>query len=215
MRKSLLTFITLVGFAVVGWAEIPELVQTSGHKFEFLKLKEMPTYHPARKSDGGYESLTRKDLLVELRMITSLPLNERGSSLLPPPLPRVVCRYESYSAVDHEWFQSFNEWFHRELQALDLTYRKEDWDCDDFSMALNAMADLALLRSREHPAPHLIGRLIVDQANPWAGVPTGGSHELIIFRSEDGWFVAEPQNRQVASLWDYPNRTHIKEILFN
>lgn len=192
-----------------------EVIPRSSVKFEQIKVRPIPTYRPLREPDGSYEHLTREDIVKELRMITALPLNERGRDLLPPALPRITCRYDRYSVVDQAWFGKFSKWYGHELWHLDLTYRKEYWDCDDFSTSLNAMADLALLESREHPAPQLIGRLIIRQVHAWASTPAGGTHEIVIFRSEAGWQVMEPQNQHIASLWDYPNRQHIREILFN
>ncbi|AOS43648.1 hypothetical protein Verru16b_00700 [Lacunisphaera limnophila] len=192
-----------------------DFIPPSGVKFETLKFKPIPAYRPGRGPDGNYETLRRAELVAELRLLTGVKLNERGTDLLPAPVPRISCRFELYSAVDDAWFAEFNEWFHRELWDLGLTYRKEDWDCDDFSLALNALADLALLQAGEHPAPQLIGRLIVRQVKPWGGTPAGGVHEITLYRSGSGWYVAEPQTRAIIALRDYPNRQHIQEILFN
>lgn len=106
-------------------------------------------------------------------------------------------------------------WFTESVDKYDLTYQKEKWDCDDFSRLANAMADLARVKSNYLGPPQLIGRLVVAQVAAWAGTPAGGNHELIIFRSGAAWWVAEPQNGTMVSLWDYPNRRHIREIYFN
>lgn len=196
-------------------AEDPETIPRSGHKFELLKFKPIPRYAPRQQHDGSYEVLSRKDVVGELRLSTGVHFNERGNALLPPPQPRISLRYEFYSAIDDDWFATFNDWFHRELDKLDLRYRKESWDCDDFSMALNAFADLALLLAEEHPPPQLIGRMLVQQVHAWAGTPAGGIHEVVIFRSGTAWHVVEPQNRTMCALLDYPNRHTIREILFN
>ena len=193
----------------------PEIVPRSGVTFEQLTLKAIPPYRARQRPDGRYETLRRPDLVAELRLVTGLALNERGADLLPAPTPRISCRYETYSVVDDAWFRDFNDWFRDELRALDLKFRQQVWDCDDFSLSLNAFADLALLLARDHPPPQLIGRLIVEQANPWGGTPAGGLHEVVIFRSQSAWHVVEPQTHTVTTLQSYPNRGFIQEILFN
>lgn len=201
--------------AVTAAAADPEIVPPSGVKFERLRLRELPVFVPRVNGAKGIEVLTRKDITAELRMVTGIDLHERGQNPLPPPLPRLSCRFESYSVIDHDWMTELLDWVRLEEKHLGLNFRAETWDCDDFSIMANAMADLAQLKSSQHHPPHLIGRLIVGQANAWAGVPAGGTHELVIFRSGRAWWVAEPQNGTMASLWEYPNRRHIREILFN
>lgn len=201
--------------AVTAAAADPEIVPRSGVTFERLRLRELPVFVPRVNGAQGIEVLTRKDLLAELRMVTGIDLHERGTNPLPPPLPRLSCRFEAYSVIDHDWMTALVDWVRLEEKKLGLDFRAETWDCDDFSLMANAMADLAQLRSDEHQPPRLIGRLIVAQAGAWAGVPAGGTHELILFRSGRAWWVVEPQNGTMVSLWEYPNRRHIREILFN
>lgn len=192
-----------------------ELIPPSGAKFERLKIKNLPAYRAQRDPEGAYSRLTRPEIVAELRLITGLALNERGADLFPPALPRITCRYEQYSAVDHAWFLDISHWFREELRQLGLTYHRQSWDCDDYTMALNAFADLALLRAKDHPPPQLLGRLLVRQVHPWAGVPAGGVHELVIVRTGAGWHVLEPQNHTLVKLRDYPNRVFVREFLFN
>lgn len=211
--KALL--LTLPTLSLANTGVDADIVPSSGVQFEQLKIKAMPAYQPARCKDGSYESISRQDIVTELRLLTGINFNERGQELLPAPLPRISCRYEAYSSVTLSWFRKFIFWFDHQMRALGLTYRKDDWDCDDYSLALNAMADLAFLQSKDHPPPQLIGRLIVRQIFPWGGTPAAIAHEITIFRSDTGWYVAEPQSGRVDPLRDYPNRKHILEILFN
>lgn len=192
-----------------------EAVKRSGYRFEHIPLEVVPAYDPARGPDGRFVSISRPAIVQELRELSGVALKERGANLMPPDMPRVICRYDSYSAVDDVWFKQFLAWFKKELKVLGLSYRSETWDCDDFSWSLNAMADLALLRTKAHPAPHLIGRLVVSQEEEWAGVSAGGLHELVIYRSGSGWHVVEPQNGKTVALAKYPNRRGIREVLFN
>jgi len=192
-----------------------EILPRSGVQFDRLRLAEIPVYQPHVEHRGTVEQLRRKDVAAELRFATGLELHERGHAALPAPLPRVSCRFEHYSAIDHAWFLDLIAWFRREVRHLDVSYRAETWDCDNFSLALNAFADLAQLRSERRDPPRLIGRLIVAQRNAWGGTPAGGIHEVVIFRSERAWWVCEPQSGAVIPLTDYPNRRYIQEVLFN
>lgn len=187
----------------------------SGVQFERLSLADLPIYVPHVEHRGTVEQLRRKDVVGELRIATGLDLHERGHAALPAPLPRVSCRFEHYSAVDHEWLLDLIAWFRREIRRLGVSYHAETWDCDNFSLALNAFADLAQLRSERRDPPRLIGRLIVAQHTAWGGTPAGGIHEVVIFRSGRAWWVCEPQSGAVIPLTDYPNRRYIQEVLFN
>lgn len=195
-------------------APADEVLPPSGVRFETRKLSLLPAYRP-RLVGGEVETLARRDLVAELRIATGIRLNERGADPLPAPLPRVSCRFEAYSAVDHAWMRELVAWFRKEAEHLHLDFRPESWDCDDFSKSLNAFADLAQLGSPTVDAPRLIGRLVVEQRHPWAGTPAGGTHEVIVFRSEKAWWVCEPQSGEMVSLLLYPNRAHVREILLN
>lgn len=197
-------------------ADESTIVPRSDTRFETLRLAKIPAYRPTRRADGNFEEIDRPRIVRELTELSGVGFHERGNNPLPPPLPRISCRFDRYSAVDQAWFGDFLRWFRNELTYhLGLDYRKESWDCDDFATTLNAMADLALLGSAGHPPPQLIGRMRVVQARAWAGVEPCLSHELVIHRSEKGWFVTEPQNGQTVALRKYPNRRQILEVLFN
>jgi hypothetical protein len=201
--------------AIASAQEVDEVIPRGSRKFEVLSIPAMPAYEPATARNGDVLTLSRTEIVAELRELTGVKLNERGADLLPADEPRISCRYEQYSAVKAAWFKRYVRWFEKELRALGLTYQREMWDCDDFSMALNAFADLALLRNKSHPPPHLIGRLVVYQDRRWSGVAAGGLHELVIVRTERGWQVVEPQTGEIESLEEYPNRDAVKEVLFN
>lgn len=192
-----------------------EYLAPTQRAFARLPIPAMPAYEPALRRDGQVETVTRTEIVAELCRLTGKQLNERGTDFLPADEPRITCRYETYSVVHAGWMKSFVKWFEKELKVLGLTYQDESWDCDDYSVALNAFVDLALLRNKSHPPPQLVGRLVVYQDRRWAGVRAGGVHELVIVRTERGWLVVEPQSGEFGKLDDYPNRESVKEILFN
>ncbi len=194
----------------------PEVVPRSGIIFEVMPLTRPPPDQACRKPDGRFATLTRAQILAELRTITEKDLHERGDGPLHAPLPRLSCRFETYGAVDHRWFTAFARWVSHDLfRHFGLSYRKESLDCDNYSLTLNAFADIAQIESPTQQPPHLIGRMIVYQRFPWANVPAAFSHELVIFRSGKGWFVLEPQNGFIVALARYPNRETIMEVLLN
>lgn len=192
-----------------------QVLPRGGVQFERLTVPAPPVYVPHVEHRGTVERLRRRDVVGELRVATGISLNERGQAALPAPLPRVSCRFEHYSAVDHAWFLDLIAWFRGEMKRLGVTYRAQTWDCDNFSLALNAFADLAQVQAERRDPPRLIGRLIVAQQTAWGGTPAGGLHEVVIFRSERAWWVCEPQSGALIPLTDYPNRRHIREVLFN
>ena len=193
-----------------------QVIPRSHRQFERLTLAPIPVYQPARGTDGQLVVLTRQQILDELRSIGQVMFKERGHDPLPPPTPRISCRFDSYAAIDDAWFASYLRWFRKELSHLHLSYRPENWDCDDFSLALNAFADLAQLGEKQRTPPHLIGRIAVQQLYPWGGVAGGQEwHEIVIYRSATGWWVVDPRSGITGPLSDYPNRFLIREVLFN
>jgi len=192
-----------------------EILPPGGVEIRINRVDAVPPYRAELGDDGKPVLLTRTQIVAELREITGLALNDQGGELLPPPFPRVFCRFETYSVVNHRWFESLIHWCTGQVRFLGLTYRRENWDCDDYSMAYNAIADIAQLRAQTPAPPRLVGRLIVQQKVAWAGTPVTGAHEVITFRSGKSWWVCEPQNGTKILLKNYPNREHVREIMFN
>lgn len=92
-----------------------------------------------------------------------------------------------------------------------MRYKPESYDCDNFARTFVVFADLAGIENFEGQIT--LVRLYVTQKYTWAGVPAGGGHALVAFRSDKGWFVYEPQGRSYIEARKYPNREHVFKIL--
>lgn len=196
----------------------PEILPPGGVPIEVHEIEAIPPYKAELGDDDKPVLLTSSQIIAELREGTGMgaALNGQGpDAVIAMPFPRILCRFDSYSVVHHGWFKDFSFWCYLQVKSMGLSYRAENWDCDDYSQAYNAIADVAQLRARVAMPPRLIGRLVVRQEVTWAGVHATGLHELIIFRSGKGWWVCEPQNSTMIQLVKYPNRGNIREILFN
>jgi len=213
--RAVLAAFTLAGGMFAAPAVDSDILPPGGLAIPVHRLEAIPPYRAELGRDGQPVRLTRAQILAELRALSGVALNDQGDALVPPPFPRVTCRFETYSVVNHRWFGNLIFWCRGELRFEGLSYRTENWDCDDFSTAYNAIADIAQLRARQPAPPRLVGRLIVRQAHAWAGTPAVGLHEVVIFRSGKSWWVCEPQNGVKVRLEKYPNRGSIREIMFN
>jgi hypothetical protein len=194
----------------------PDTVRVSRGRetFALAEPTEIPALRLRRDAAGRYETLGRAAIRRELGEIAGLEFRELGSG--PPGQPFIGFRSDEYAVVDHRWFSTvvFQVWL--ELKYWELTYAGDVWDCDEYCLALGALADLALLRAPEHPRPppQLFGSMIVRQPHPWGTTPAGGVHALVLFRSERSWWVVDPQNGRIEPLEKFPNRGAIREILF-
>lgn len=194
----------------------PDTVRVPRSEGTFIQSEatEIPPLRLRRNAGGQWETLRRDEIRAELLRITGVDFREPGSG--PPGQPFIGYRADEYAVVDHRWFSEvvFRLWL--EMRYWNLTYARDYWDCDEYCLALGALADLALLRAPGHPRapPQLFGSMIVRQVHPWGLAPVGGTHALVLFRSERSWWVADPQNGRTELLEKFPNRGSIREILF-
>ncbi|MBI2516479.1 MAG: hypothetical protein HYV95_06135 [Opitutae bacterium] len=124
-------------------------------------------------------------------------------------------RSSDFLVADHDWLRRFLEWQRYFHWRSDDRYRREVFDCDDFTVRMMAFADLALLRAGAPARPVLIGRLVVRSRHVWANIRAGGLHEVILCATDRGLHVVEPQNGTIIPLADYPNRTGFRMLVLN
>lgn len=124
-------------------------------------------------------------------------------------------RHDVFLVADHGWLRRFLDWQRHFHWSFDHRYQSEVFDCDDFSVNMLAFVDLAMLRTGSHAQPALVGRLIVWQRNSWARTRAGGLHEVVLFATNRGLHVVEPQNGSLIPLAEYPNRMHLWQLILN
>ncbi len=91
-----------------------------------------------------------------------------------------------------------------------LRYTPEAYDCDNFARTFATVADLA--KTEGWVGQIAVLRIYAHQARAWGGVPAGGQHALVVFRSDRGLYVHEPQGRTMVAAARYPNRTTLYQV---
>lgn len=119
---------------------------------------------------------------------------------------------ETYEVVNHDWFKSFYQWYDRDLRHIGVQYKPEIWDCENFSSGLVSLLDLSAIKSGFKSTESLVGWIVVYYNESWARMPAGVVHSIVIFESEKGIHVLEPQNGWMTPIEDFPNAKYIKEI---
>lgn len=125
--------------------------------------------------------------------------------------------YQSMSHCDMEEMVQWMDYFYWSTPRL--KYRSEFYDCDNFARMLVAMIDLAAVPQEDTLTKDIfqgqvtVFRIYTRNVKSWGGVSgTGGGHALCIFRSDQGWYVYEPQSGMIDDLKDYPNLRYIWEV---
>lgn len=117
-----------------------------------------------------------------------------------------------YRVVNYRWMEAFIDWYEFVLKAVGLSYKPEIWDCENYSIGLQAYASLAAVKADAFSEDILVGWLIVRNIHKWAGVSSRGNHAIAFFKSDKGIFVVEPQNGTITHLEKYPNAKYILEV---
>lgn len=101
----------------------------------------------------------------------------------------------------------------KEFNSLMSRHRKnsEVFDCDDFARTFQVVAKLLNLKYGKNFAVGLLG---VNQTKPALGVSGSGQHMLILIVVDDTPLVYEPQTNKSCTLFSYPNKKNIQQIIF-
>ncbi len=119
---------------------------------------------------------------------------------------------EAYLPVHHGWFLKFIDWYLEAVRSAGIVYEVDVWDCDNFALGLSSFANLAAAQAGFYQKNALVGWFTVHNVETWAGVPSHTNHALVLFQSEKGIFVVEPQNGKIIKLNHYPNAAYIKDV---
>lgn len=103
-----------------------------------------------------------------------------------------------------EYWKPIAEQMRKELPDTSAT------NCNNYSNALRLMANFAAMRSAiDEP---LVGDAIVFHEHAFGGLPpTHENHDVVLFYTESGWWVAEAQSGFLAPIASYPNK---KRLIF-
>jgi len=124
---------------------------------------------------------------------------------------RMVLADRVYQAPEHESMIELIQWMRYFYWSTpSMRYRPEAYDCDNYARTFVVFSDLAGMAKFDGQIA--IVRIYTSQKYSWGGVPSGGQHALVAFRSDRGWFVYEPQTGQVVSADQYPNREEVWKI---
>lgn len=140
--------------------------------------------------------LTAQDVATELER-----LRELSPSMAVAPL-----KDRSYGIISQASFEEYRKFWKARSEELRKSFGgDESNDCDNFALAARLFANMAAMRARS--AEPVVGIATVFHVLPWATLPpTFENHEVLLFYTERGWFVMEPQNAHVGPLATYPNR---------
>ena len=122
-----------------------------------------------------------------------------------------------YILPQHEWLA--NEFIPFSLEffeANDVIASGEGMDCDNAAHLFKQLLSLSNTRGgRSHKGDVPCAVIKTTQLHPFGGAPGDRStHALILLRTNEGWYVIEPQTGAISRLDSYPNREMIEWAFF-
>jgi hypothetical protein len=133
------------------------------------------------------------------------------------PETAIILRDEKYSLVDAQWFDSYADWWANFLEKNYISFENDTFDCDNFSDLFMVIFGLSNTTSiYKSNAQLACATIIVNNVYSFAGIPAQEDswHSLNLVWTSSSWFVIEPQNGVYISLDSYPNKKHIKAVIF-
>jgi hypothetical protein len=141
-------------------------------------------------------------------------------SLFKNGLPQdvaIIMRDEKYSFVDSLWFDQYANWWASFIEENYISFDYNTFDCDNFSDLFMVLFGLTNVNSLyKSDAQLACATIIVNNVYSFAGIPAQEDswHSLNLVWTNASWFVIEPQNGVYISLDSYPNKKHIKAVIF-
>ena len=182
---------------------------TSCRGSNYDELKDIPEI--VYGGDGKRDMITRSKLGYHFNY-------QRGRNSERIQIPTNVNMFlldEKYREVDYTWFRKFNNWFKdmlykNNMQALGGN--GETADCDNYAMLYKSLMSAAAYKAGEKTEPAVL-LMLVNQQQPFGGIPAGGSHLCIMVMTSRGWFVVEPQTGQFDEMRNYPNQSTVRLLM--
>tara|TARA_B110000305_G_scaffold223563_1_gene268219 strand:- start:262 stop:831 length:570 start_codon:yes stop_codon:yes gene_type:complete len=180
---------------------------TSCFKQDFDEMKTMPVVEGKNIASSF---ITQKDLSTHFVSKKSFNWKEMKT----PSDVRFTFFDSKYESVDYYFFLKFNNWF-KDLQFengfLPID-QKENLDCDNFAMLYKSLMSVSSYKSQSSAEP-AVALVVVEQKNPFGGVPQGYLHMVNLVFTNKGWYIFEPQTGKFVLIEDYPNQEYLKYII--
>ena len=173
---------------------------------EFDEIKEIPK----TGDESIYNVIDRKDLAYYFG-------HQKSHNSKPTKIPTDISLFlldSRYMSVDYFFFLKFNKWFSKlkfENGIMPIN-QNETLDCDNFAMLYKSLFSVSGYASK-NSLEFAVGLVVVEQKNPFGGIPAGSLHMLNIIFSNRDFFILEPQTGEFIELHKYPNQEHIINII--
>jgi len=156
---------------------------------------------PAWKNTDGAGLLSLDDLTAAFARVTSTP-------------PQINHLHSEFLRPSSAWVKRYTAWFGKLERPLRMRFEAEQWDCDNYAACYVTFADLLTLRAGEARASLAVGWASVFYRQPFAGIPAGGAHAIVIIAASDGLYIIEPRDGTTIALEKFPNRDTIEAVYF-
>lgn len=181
----------------------------SCYKRTFSNMRNLPIPN-VKKEDVSDHYLTKFDLGRHFSQKKSL--NWRETKV--PTTIGMVLSDSKYKPVDYFYFLKFNNWFKKMKfdNGILPVDPKQNLDCDNFAMLYKSTFGVASYQGGTD-VEFAVAVVVVQQVNPFGGIPSGYLHMLnLVFTNKD-WYIFEPQTGQFIELHKYPNQEFIQYII--
>jgi hypothetical protein len=208
-------------------------IVTIGANFAFKFLDKNYFYNQylpqneVRPLDPNIETKKKESFSIDMRFpqkksffIESFDSEFLRESLIKNGLPQetaMILRDEKYAIVDSKWFDEYADWWASFIEENYISFDYNTFDCDNFSDLFMVVFGLTNVNSLyKSDAQLACGTIIVNNVYSFAGIPAQEDswHSLNLVWTNASWFVIEPQNGVYISLDSYPNKNHIKAVIF-
>jgi|TARA_B110000483_G_C18177494_1_gene535586 hypothetical protein len=174
---------------------------------DFDEMKEIPV--PEEGTSMG-RFISKKDLSTHFVAKKSF----NWKSMKTPSDVKFTFFDSRYESVDYFFFLKFNNWFKKlqfENGFLPID-QKENLDCDNFAMLYKSLMSVSSYKGKSEFEP-AVALVVVEQKNPFGGVPKGYLHMVNLVFTNKGWYIFEPQTGKFTLLEDYSNQEYLKYII--
>ena len=175
---------------------------------DFNEIKEIPKIE--NPDENGKNLIKRSDFAYYFGYQRS---HNSRSTKIPKDIT-ILLLDNKYQTVDYFHFLKFNKWFKKILfeNGIMPIEQNETNDCDNYAMLYKSLFSVSGYSSKSK-VELAVGLVIVNQKNPFGGIPSGGLHMLNIVFTNKNFYIFEPQTGKFIELDKYPNQESILHII--